>query len=95
MLKMLAVVIVLIVAAVLLFAFTRPDTFRVKRAAAIKAPPERIFPFINDFKRWGAWSPYENKDPSLKRSYGGAPAGKGATYAWKETRTWARAAWRL
>ncbi len=83
MLKMLAVVIVLIVAAVGLFAFTRPDTFRVKRAAAIKAPPERIFPFINDFKRWGAWSPYENKDPNLKRSYGGAPAGKGATYAWE------------
>jgi carbon monoxide dehydrogenase subunit G len=52
------------------------------RATSIKAPPEKIFPFINDFHRWGAWSPYEKKDPAMTRSFGAATSGKGAAYAW-------------
>jgi uncharacterized protein YndB with AHSA1/START domain len=75
--------VALVIAAVLVFAATKPDTFRVQRTASIKAPPEKIFPLINDFHGWTAWSPYERLDPALKRTYGGASAGKGATYAWE------------
>lgn len=82
MLKTASIVVGLLIAGVLVFAATRPDTFRITRATTIKAPPERIFPLVNDFKRWGAWSPWEKKDPNMKRSFGGAPEGKGATYAW-------------
>ena len=57
--------------------------FRVQRAASIKAPPDKVFPFINDFKRWEAWSPWEKKDPAMKRSFGATTGGKGATYAWE------------
>ena len=67
---------------ILAFAATKPDIFTVQRSLAIKAPPDKIYPLIADFHRWGAWSPYEKKDPAMKRSYGGAPSGKGATYAW-------------
>ena len=70
------------IAIVLVLAATKPDTFSVQRAAMVKAPPESIFPLINDFHRWGTWSPYENKDPAMKRSYSGAESGKGAVYAW-------------
>jgi polyketide cyclase/dehydrase/lipid transport protein len=83
MIKTIAIVVVLLLAAVLIFAAFRPDTFRVQRATSIKAPPERIFPLINDFKRWGSWSPYEKKDPNMKRLYGGAAEGQGSTYAWE------------
>ena len=69
-------------AACSLYAATRPDVFQVRRTATIQAPPEKIFPLINDFKSWTAWSPYEKKDPAMKRTYGAATAGKGATYAW-------------
>ena len=86
MLKTIALVVVLLLAAVLIFAATRPDTFRVTRSATIKAPPEKIFPLVADFKRWTAWSPWEKMDPNLKRSYGGAAEGKGATYAWEGDR---------
>jgi hypothetical protein len=85
MLKIFAVigaVLVVGVALVLILAAMKPDTFRVQRSAAIKAPPEKILPLINDFKAWTAWSPYENKDPAMKRTYGSATSGKGATYAW-------------
>jgi len=77
-----AVVLAVAIAAVLVFATTKPDTLRVQRSIAINAPPERIFPLIADFHQWVTWSPYEQKDPAMKRTYDGAERGKGAIYAW-------------
>ena len=77
-----AVVLAIAIAAVLILAATKPNTLRVQRAISIKAPADRIFPLINDFHQWRTWSPYEEKDPALKRTYSGADHGKGAVYAW-------------
>ena len=77
-----AVVLAVAIAIILILAATKPDTFSVRRAAVVKAPPEKIFPLINDFHQWGSWSPWENKDPAMKRSFSGAESGKGAVYAW-------------
>jgi len=85
MLEIIIVVVALVVvplAAILVMAATKPDTFRVHRTASIQAPPEKIFPLINDFDNWGAWSPYEKKDPAMKRTRSGAANGKGAVYEW-------------
>ncbi|MFC5522756.1 SRPBCC family protein [Polaromonas jejuensis] len=80
-----AVVAVVFIAAVLALASAKSDTFRVQRQTAIQAPPEKIFPLINDYRNWGAWSPYEKKDPAMKRSFSGPAAGKGAAYGWEST----------
>lgn len=85
-LVMIAVVISVAVAGILIYASTRPDSFRVERSASINAPPQKIFPLINDLKTWAAWSPYEKKDPTMKRSFGSITAGKGATYEWNGDR---------
>jgi uncharacterized protein YndB with AHSA1/START domain len=77
------IIVFVFIAGVLIVAATRPDVFRVERSASIKAPPEKIFPYIDDFKRWDAWSPWEKKDPAMKRTYGAVTSGKGARYAWK------------
>ncbi len=82
MLKKIALGLVVIVAAVLLFALTKPDTFSVERSATIKAPPDKIYPLISDFHQWPQWSPWEKLDPNMKRSHSGAPQGPGAVYAW-------------
>jgi Polyketide cyclase / dehydrase and lipid transport len=78
-----AVVLALAIAIVLILAATKPDSFSVQRATSIKALPEKVFPWINDFHQWKSWSPYENKDPAMKRSYSGAADGKGAVYGWE------------
>ena len=83
MLSKILIVVVIVLAAVLIFAATRPDTFRVQRATSIKAPPEKIFALIDDFHHWGAWSPYEKLDPAMKRTQSGAASGKGAVYEWQ------------
>jgi uncharacterized protein YndB with AHSA1/START domain len=85
-LLVIAAVIVIALAAVFLIAATKPDTFRIERAATIPAPPETVFALINDFRQWRSWSPWEDRDPELKRTYSGSASGKGAVYAWEGNR---------
>jgi uncharacterized protein YndB with AHSA1/START domain len=61
----------------------RPDEFTVTRAASIAAPPERIFPHVNDLHKWEAWSPWAKLDPNAKNTFSGADAGAGAAMAWE------------
>jgi len=82
MLKKVLGVIVLAVAAVLIYAATKPDTFTLQRSAAIAAPPEKIFPLINDVKAFNTWNPWALKDPASKMNYEGAASGVGASYSW-------------
>jgi uncharacterized protein YndB with AHSA1/START domain len=85
MLRMLAYVVAaifVVAAGVLIYATTRPDSFRVQRSASIKAPPDRIFALISDLRGWNAWSPYERKDPAMRRTFSGAASGTGAIYEW-------------
>lgn len=83
MLTIIALIIVVAIAGILILAATKPDTFAVQRSISIKAPPEKVFPLINDFKRWDAWSPWEKKDTAMKRTYGAVTSGKGAHYGWE------------
>ena len=81
-LAVIAVILAIAIAVVLVLASTKPNTLRVQRATSIRAPADKIFPMINDFQQWRTWSPYEEKDPDMKRTYEGADRGKGAVYAW-------------
>ena len=77
-----AIILAVAIAAVLVLAMTKSSTLRVQRSISIQAPPERIFPLLSDFHQWLHWSPYEQKDPAMKRTYEGAANGEGAVYAW-------------
>jgi uncharacterized protein YndB with AHSA1/START domain len=83
MLKKILIGLAVIIAALLGFAATKPDTFRVERSASIKTAPEMIFAHLNDFRSWGSWSPWEKLDPALQRTYSGAAIGAGAVCEWK------------
>lgn len=75
-------IVAALLAGVAIFAATKPDTFRVQRSITIQAPPEKVFPHIVDLKGWSAWSPWEKKDPAMKRTFGAVTSGKGAVYEW-------------
>jgi hypothetical protein len=76
------IAVVVLIAAVLVLAAIKPDKISVQRTTSINAAPDKIFPLINDFNRWRLWSPYENKDPAMKRTVSGTASGKGAVYEW-------------
>ena len=83
MLKKIGLAVLVLVALLLLLAVMRPNSFTVERRVVIQAPPDKIQPLIADFRRWADWSPWEKLDPAMTRTFGGPPAGVGATYAWK------------
>ena len=67
---------------VLGIAASKPDEMVVERSTMIKAPPEKVFALVNDLHSWDKWSPWEEKDPKMKRTFSGAESGKGAVYTW-------------
>jgi hypothetical protein len=77
-----ALVIACAITAFLVYASTKPNAFRYARTQRINAAPESIFPLINDYRNWVQWSPYEHRDPAMKRTFEGPTAGVGAVYAW-------------
>lgn len=76
-------VIILVVTAFLIIVAIQPAVFRVSRSATIAAPASVVFPYVNEFRKWQAWSPWEGIDPNLQRTYDGPDAGVGSKYAWK------------
>ena len=84
--SILLMVVAVVLVAWLVFAATRPATFRVQRSVRIEAMPEDVFPHISDLHAWAAWSPWERKDPAMTRRYSGAPSGEGAVFEWRGNR---------
>jgi carbon monoxide dehydrogenase subunit G len=60
-----------------------PKQFSISRSIEIAVPPERITPLLTDLRAWQRWSPWEQLDPHLERTYTGATTGVGAIYAWR------------
>jgi hypothetical protein len=63
-------------------AATQPDTFRVQRAMTIEAPPEKLVGILSDLRRGAEWSPYEKKDPAMKKAFSGPASGPGSKLDW-------------
>ncbi len=78
-------VIAAVIVGVLVYASTRPATFRVERSIAIKAAPETVFALINDLHLWKAWAPQDREDPSIRRTFSGPANGAGAVSDWDST----------
>jgi hypothetical protein len=62
------------------------STYTVERSTVVHAAPGRVFAEVEDFHRWPAWSPWEDLDPEVRRTYSGADKGVGAVYSWTGNR---------
>ncbi len=65
----------------------QPDDFHYERSMAIGAPPEAIFPYINDVHLFQEWNPFASGDPDCRISFTGPNAGLGAAAHWQGGRT--------
>lgn len=68
--------------AFLTYVAMQPAAYTVTRSAVMAAPPAAVFPHIDDFRKWNAWSPWAGKDPNARTVYSDPAAGVGATFAW-------------
>lgn len=62
------------------------DAYTVQRSTTIEAPPDRVYAHIIDFHHWADWSPWEEMDPAVDKTFSGSDSGKGAKYAWSGNR---------
>lgn len=69
-------------AAFLTYVAMQPAAYMVTRTATIGAPPQAVFPHVNSFRKWDAWSPWAKKDPKAKGEHSGPESGEGASFAW-------------
>lgn len=74
--------VVAVVVALLIYAATRPNSFRVQRSTTINATPEKVFPFINDLRSWDAWSSDTGGNKTVQKIYSGPARGRGAAAEW-------------
>jgi Polyketide cyclase / dehydrase and lipid transport len=56
--------------------------YEVSRSAVLPCDIGRAHALLDDFHEWPAWSPWEELDPDMSRTYSGAESGVGARYAW-------------
>lgn len=57
-------------------------SFSNSRSVEVSAAAATIHSFINDFHHWQVWSPWEDMDPDMQRSFSGLDSGVGARYDW-------------
>lgn len=82
MIKNIVLAVAAAIVGVLAVAAFRPATYHFERSIHIEAPPETVYPLVSDFRRYVEWSPWELRDPQMKRGFSGAASGVGAVYAW-------------
>ncbi len=82
MLKTILLIVAAAIAALLIYAATKPDTFRLSRSATIAAPPDKVFALINDLRQFNTWNPFAKADPKVVITYDANTAGVGGAYSW-------------
>ena len=82
MLKIILIAIPILLVVFIIIVAMQPSSYRVIRSLAIAAPPDALFPHMNDLKKWAAWNPWGKADPNMKLTYAGPASGVGASYSW-------------
>jgi hypothetical protein len=69
--------------AVIGFGLLAPSDWDVERSVSINAKPEKIYPFVANFKTgWPQWSSYDLEDHRITYTYSGPDEGVGARRSW-------------
>ncbi len=82
--KKILLVLAVLVALLLIGSLFIPSRYHVERSVVMDAPPEAVFPFVNQVKQWPAWIAWTTaKDSTLVNTFSGPESGVGATMAWE------------
>lgn len=83
LLKVLLISFLIVFGAVVGIGYLLPSDWEVERSVIIKAPREKIYPYLTSFKYgWPQWSSFDFEDPDIKFSYAGPDDGVGAERYW-------------
>ncbi len=80
--KKIAIGVVTVIVAVLIFAFALPSNVHVERSLSMKAPAATVYPLISSFESFNRWSPWFKRDPKTKYTFTGTPGQVGSKMSW-------------
>src|SRR5829696_6394580 len=78
-----AALIVLLIAAVVILAFTVSPDYRVEREVTINRPKSDVFAYVKKLKNQNNWGTWFKKDPAMKQDFKGDDGYIGFVSAWK------------
>ncbi len=81
--KYIFLAIIGIIALLLIATFFLEPTFDIQRSITIKAPVQKVFKNISDFKKWEYWSPWQELDTNMVMNITQDGVGVGATMSWE------------
>jgi hypothetical protein len=74
--------VVAVIGVIALIASTKPDQFTIQRQGVIPGAPAKVFPYVDDLRKFLEWSPWAKLDPAMKLTYGDPASGTGANVSW-------------
>ena len=78
--------LLLLIVVLLAIGFVLPSKYKVERSQEIAAPPEKVFSYLDDPRAWARWTAWNQRDPTMKITYGGPDKGQGAKWS-RESKT--------
>ncbi|MCX2680294.1 transcriptional regulator [Galbibacter sp. EGI 63066] len=81
-LKYLLFLFLIIVIGFSIYIAIQPDNYKITREYTITAPKSVIYKYINNFKEWPKWSPWNEKKANTTISFGDSSSGNNASYSW-------------
>ncbi len=82
MLKKILTALFALIAIVVVVGVFLPKDYVISRATVIDAKPEKIHTYVGDLKKWDAWEPWREGDPTLVITLGDKTTGVGASQSW-------------
>lgn len=82
-LKKVLVGLVVLVVLVVIVGLLLPGKVTVARSISIAAPPDAIFPYVDNLKTFNEWSPWAARDPNMEQTYEGPDGGVGMKLSWQ------------
>ncbi len=78
MLRKILLGLLVILIAFLGYVASREGKFRYERTGVINASPDKIYPYLSNFKLGSEWNPWDRMDPTMKKTYSGTDGTVGA-----------------
>lgn len=82
MLKKLVIVVFTLIVLMGAGSFLLPASYEVERSISVKAPKERVYPYLVDLTTWPQWGAWFIRDPDMQVSYSGPDRAIGMTMTW-------------
>ena len=76
-------ILITLVVIVLVLGMIAPKEYQVQRSTTIKLPLAKVYDYLKYLKNQDEWSPWQRRDPNMKKEFKGIDGQPGFTSVWE------------